>query len=40
MRLRKDKGVGIKGVLQATQDPNVRFATFVVFKVFFGDVIM
>ncbi len=23
MRLRKDKGVGIKGVLQATQDPNV-----------------
>ena len=23
MRLRKDKGVGIKGALQATQDPNV-----------------
>ncbi len=23
MRLRKDKGVGIKGALQATQDPDV-----------------
>jgi hypothetical protein len=23
MRLRKDKGVRIKGVLQTTQDPNV-----------------